>query len=378
MEEPGEVKLRRQGVAEVAVAQLAVARRREELAVGSRADTAVGVAALNHKVLDDAMEEGAVEDAFASELEEVVAVDGGLVAELNADDASRSLQTDNGRTGLGFGLRAEGEDAQHKHEQEATKGVEGTARGQPEGEHEGEHGGGHCYDDDHHLVLDSDVGRGAAQNLAYHGAGEGDDAHDGHIGDAGGEALGDGFAHEGLPGLEARGSVAEEVIVGGLLTLDAAIEGAEGEHIDSEHIAHQNTHNGDEVASGERIVELQHKQQEEETDDQGCDEETGKGRQGNDPAREACTLHGGVGGDEGHDDDPEGVQPREVPLKEIAQIDTDEEELHDHAQSGHEGGSHEVCPQFPEEIERNEQEQEANGQGRKSDVHGVQGGEVED
>ena len=71
-----------------------------------------------------------------------------------------------------------------------------------------------------------------------------------------------------------------------------------------------------------------------------------------------------MGGDEGHDDDPERVEPREVPLKEVAQIDTDEEELDNHAQGGHKGGTHEIRPELPEEVEGNEQQQKAYGQGR--------------
>lgn len=71
----GQEELGCQAVGHVAVAQ--------HLAGFCRA--AVGVASLYHELVDDAMEEGAVVVAALGQLEEVVAVDGGLVEEGYAD-----------------------------------------------------------------------------------------------------------------------------------------------------------------------------------------------------------------------------------------------------------------------------------------------------
>jgi hypothetical protein len=60
----------------------------------------VDVAALNHKVLDDAMEEQRVIDVHLGEFQKVVTVDGRLVVKGDADIARRGLKEHLSRLGL--------------------------------------------------------------------------------------------------------------------------------------------------------------------------------------------------------------------------------------------------------------------------------------
>ena len=90
MEEPWQVELGRNGIARVAVAQDFIARRRYER-VALAGNAGVARASLNHEVLDDAVEECAVIEAFAAQLDEIVAMAGCLVAKLYADNAGGSL-----------------------------------------------------------------------------------------------------------------------------------------------------------------------------------------------------------------------------------------------------------------------------------------------
>jgi len=97
VEEPGQTELRLQRVAEVSVAEGLVARGRLQGAVSLRVYAAVGVAALDHEILDDAMKERAVEDTLSHILKEIVAMARCLVAQLHADDAVGGLQSHDSR-----------------------------------------------------------------------------------------------------------------------------------------------------------------------------------------------------------------------------------------------------------------------------------------
>ena len=64
-----------------------------------------GITTLNHKVLDDAVEQKRVEVVLLDKLHKIIAVAGGKIAELQNDVASRSLHLHT--AGLAhFGLRA--------------------------------------------------------------------------------------------------------------------------------------------------------------------------------------------------------------------------------------------------------------------------------
>ena len=84
MDNPWRAELWFQGVTQVAIAQF----------LSRLCRAAVGVTSLNHEVIDDAVEEQRVVEVLVHQLQEVVAVDGGLVVEGYADVALSSLDDD--------------------------------------------------------------------------------------------------------------------------------------------------------------------------------------------------------------------------------------------------------------------------------------------
>ena len=67
-----------------------------------RSSTRIGIATLNHKVLDDTVEESAVVIALTGQLEEIITMKGGLVIKTNGDVTEGGLDQDFGH-GLFFG-----------------------------------------------------------------------------------------------------------------------------------------------------------------------------------------------------------------------------------------------------------------------------------
>ena len=64
-----------------------------------RSSTRIGIATLNHKVLDDTVEESAVVIALTGQLEEIITMKGGLVIETNGDVTEGGLDQDFGHIG---------------------------------------------------------------------------------------------------------------------------------------------------------------------------------------------------------------------------------------------------------------------------------------
>jgi len=239
---------------------------------------------------------------------------------------------------------------------QATPLIKSPTGGEPNGEHQRHHGGYEGDDGDDQLILNSYAGRLTAEYLTNHRAGQSHYAHHGHVCDTWRNALHHALAKERQEGIEPQEAVAEIIVVGRLPVLQVAVEGGESHDVHTEHIPEEDAHDGDEVLGGEDVVQTHHDGQRVASDQNGSNEHTDKDGYGSYATRQTSAAHGGVCGDKSHDNHPEHIHPRVVPLEEVAQIDADERQLHNHAQRSHKHRLDETCAQPPQEEQRDKQD----------------------
>lgn len=142
-------------------------------------------------------------------------------------------------------------------------------------------------------------------------------------------------------------------------------EGVECEDVDSQHVAEQESEDGDEVLCFEYIVELEYAGKEVEAYEDASDKETGKEWHSKHGWAQTCALEGCAGSDAGHDKCPEEVYPPTIELEEVLQVESDEVELHYHANKSLQGGMHQGNPQAGKYQQRNQHQQESECKAKK-------------
>ena len=171
-----------------------------------------------------------------------------------------------------------------------------------------------------------------------------------------------GLPGEGHDGLQVCGAIAEQIVVKVLLALQAVVISIKGDDVDAEHIAHEDAHDGYEVARVERLWQSENEYEEVHAY-HGCrGEQAREERYGYGAEAQAGAVGGGERGHEHHDEHPEHVDGGVVPLEKVVEVEADEEQLEHHAHRGCDGGADEPRPEAVEKVERDGQEQQSDGQ----------------
>jgi len=153
-----------------------------------------------------------------------------------------------------------------------------------------------------------------------------------------------------------------------LLAMEGTHEGVEGEYVDAEHVAEQESEDGDEVLRLEDVVELKYEGKEVDAYEQAGNKETDKDGYGKHGRTQAGALKGCACSNAGHDESPQDIDVPAVELEEVLQVETYEVELHNHTDESLECGMYQEYPQAGKDKQRNEHQQESEPKAKDGDI----------